>query len=119
MNVFNWWKSRRSSRGKALALYRHGMKLAHKHDHDGAIHDYSAAIEMPDAPADVKAMALYNRALVHVAAGDFTKGAADLDVVLAMSEAPADVKKMARQKLAKREARNERKGHGEIPTSNL
>lgn len=91
-------------------LYRRGMTRAKKHDHHGAIDDYTETIEMPDAPADVKAMARYNRALVHVATGDFTKGVADLDTVLATDEAPSNVKKMAKQKLAKRDSRS-RKAH--------
>lgn len=105
MNTFNWLKSRFSSRGKALSLYRRGMARAKKHDHQGAIDDYTATIDMPDTPSDVKAMALYNRALVHVAAGDDRKGVDDLDAVLAMAEALANVKTMARQKLAKLESR--------------
>ena len=106
MNTFHWLKDRFGSRGKALAVYRRGMLRAKKHDHQGAIDDYSVTIDMPDAPADVKAMALYNRALVHVATGDFTKGVDDLDAVLAADAAPVNVKRMARQKLAKRRFRS-------------
>ncbi|MCA9216466.1 MAG: hypothetical protein KDB27_25530 [Planctomycetales bacterium] len=105
MNIFNWLKSRFSRRGNLLSLYRRGLARAKKHDHQGAIDDYSVAIDVPDAPVDVKAMALFNRALVHLASGDFTRGVDDLHTVLAMNEAPATVKKMARQKLAKRESR--------------
>ena len=106
MNTFNWLKSRFSSRGKALSLYRRGMARAKKNDHQGAIDDYTATIDMPDTPSDVKAMALYNRALVHVASGDDPKGVVDLDAVLAMDEALVNVKTMARQKLAKMGSRN-------------
>jgi hypothetical protein len=81
------------------------MAKAKKHDHDGALDDYTAVIELPDAPSDVRAMALYNRALVHVAAGDHARGTTDLDEVLAMEGAPDSVKSMARQKLAQRESR--------------
>jgi len=109
MGMLNWLNSRFSSRGKALWLYRRGMARAKLHDQQGAVDDYSAAIDMPDAPSDVKAMALYNRALARVAAGDDRDGVDDLDVVLAMDEAPANVKTMARQKLAKVELRS-RKG---------
>ena len=105
MNPFNWLKSRFSSRGKALTRYRRGMTRAEKHDHQGAVDDYTQVIEMADSPADVKAMARYNRALVHVATGEFTQGVADLNAVLAMDEAPLNVKRMAKQKLAKRESR--------------
>ena len=106
MNVFNWWTDRFTNRGKALSLYKRGMAKAIKHDHQGAIDDYTTTIGMPYGPANVRAMALYNRALVHVATGDYRKGVDDLDAVLAMNEAPASVKTRARQKLAKREIRS-------------
>jgi hypothetical protein len=105
MSIVTRLKSLFSSRAKALSLYRRGMVRAKKHDHHGAIDDYTATVDMPYAPSDVKAMALYNRALVHVAAGDDRKGVDDLDAVLAMAEARANVKTMARQKLAKLESR--------------
>ena len=82
------------------------MAKAKRHDHEGALDDYTTAISMPDTPSDVRAMALYKRALLHVANGDFTRGVDDLDKVLAMDEAPVNVKRRARQKLARREARS-------------
>ena len=105
MTIGNCLKSLFSSRAKALSLYRRGMARAKKHDHHGAIDDYTARVDMPYAPSDVKAMALYNRALVHVAAGDDRKGVDDLGAVLAMDQAPANIKAVARQKLAKMESR--------------
>ena len=106
MGILNWLNSRFSSRGKALWLYRRGMARAKLHDQQGAIDDYSATIDMPDAPFDVKAMALYNRALVHVAAGNDRNGVDDLDAVLALDEAPVNVKTRARQKLTKMDSRS-------------
>ena len=106
MNAFNWLTDHFSNRGKALSLYKRGMTKAKKHDHRGAIDDYTTTIGMPDAPPNVKAMVLYNRALVYVATGEFRKGADDLDAVIAMDEAPVSVKASARQKLAKREIRS-------------
>jgi hypothetical protein len=99
MNIFNWLKSRFTSRGKALSLYRRGMAMAKKHDHQGAIADYTTSIGMPDTPADVKAMVLYNRALMHVATGDDQKAVDDFNAILTMDEAPVNVKTMAKQKL--------------------
>ena len=78
MNAFNWLSDRFSNRGQPLPLYKRGMAKAEKHDHQGAIDDYTMVIGMPETPADVKAMALYNRALVHVATGDDRKGVDDL-----------------------------------------
>ena len=77
------------------------MARANKHDHEGALANYTAAIESPGISAKEKAMVLYNRALVYMAAGDDSKGADDLDAVLAMNEALVNVKTMARQKLAR------------------
>ena len=85
------------------------MAKAKKHNHQGAIDDYTISIGMPETPVDVKAMALFNRALVHVAAGDDRKGVDDLDAVLAMEEALVNVKTMARHKLAKMESRTRKK----------
>jgi hypothetical protein len=110
MNIFNWLKSRFSSRGRALSLYRRGMTSDQKHDRQGAIDDYTATIDMPDAPSDVKAMAFYSRALVHVAAGDDQNGVDDLGTVLTMDEARMYLKTMARQKLARMES-GSRKGN--------
>jgi hypothetical protein len=82
------------------------MARANVHDQQGAFDNYTAAIDMPDAPSDVKAMALYNRALVRVAVGDDRDGVDDLHAVLTMDEAPLKVKAMARQKLARMESRS-------------
>ena len=99
MRISNWLKSLFSSRGEALSLYRRGMARAKKQDHEGAIDDYTATIDMPCAPPDVKAMALYNRALVYSADEDNPKSIDDLNMVLAMAKIPADIKTEARRKL--------------------
>lgn len=98
-NPLNWFKSLFTGRGKALLLYRRGMVRAKKHDHQGAIDDYTATIEMPNAPSDVKAMALYNRALIYSADENKPKAIEDLKMVMATAKAPADVKTEARRKL--------------------
>jgi hypothetical protein len=84
------------------------MAQAKRRDHEGALANYTAAIDLTDVPDDVKAMALYNRALVYVAAGDDSKGVDDLDSVLAMDGEMriVNVKTMARQKLDKMKSRN-------------
>lgn len=109
MSFFQWLKG--GSRSKALAHYRQGMNKAAKRDHRGAIDAYSAAIDVPGAPADVKAMALYNRALVYVTAGDAAKGTADLKAVLAMPEAVAEMKMEARRKLVRIQRKASRDEH--------
>jgi hypothetical protein len=81
------------------------MAKAKKHDHEGAIDDYTATIDMDGIPPDVKAMALYNRGVVHAAAGNNPKAVDDLNAVLAMAEPLERVKTAARQKLVRMERR--------------
>ena len=89
-----------------MSLYKRGMARAKKHDHQGAIGDYTAAIEMPDTPADLKAMALYNRATVYAVVGEKSKATDDLNVVLAMPQELTDIKTEARRKLMRMERRS-------------
>ena len=105
MSIFTWLRDLRSGRAKAFSLYKRGMKKAIKQDQQGAIDDYTAAIDTPDAPADVLAMTLYNRALVYSSKGDDQQAVDDLDAILAMDEAMINVKTMARQKIARMEER--------------
>jgi hypothetical protein len=108
MNILSWLQSSFSVRHKALKNYQRGMARAKRRDHEGALANYTAAIDLTNVPDDVKAMALYNRALVYVAAGDDSKGVDDLDSVLAMDGEMmiVNVKTMARQKLDKMKSRN-------------
>jgi hypothetical protein len=108
MTIFQWLASRFSKRDSALSLYKRGMVRARKHDHQGAIDDYSAAIAMPNTPAEMKAMILFNRGLVRVAAGDEPQGTEDLNVVLNMDDASKHVRMMARQKLARMHTRSKK-----------
>ena len=105
MNFLSWLQSFFSVRHKALWNYRRGMARANKHDYQGALANYTAAIEAVGIPGTMKAMVLYNRALVYVAAGDDPKGADDFDAVLEIDEAIVNVKSMARHKLALMESR--------------
>lgn len=106
MNVFHWLTGHFSKRGRALLLYKRGMRKARNHDHKGAIDDYSTAIDMPNASPDVKAMGQYNRALVHLAAKNDSKAIEDLNLILAMKETLTNVKTMARQELLRIEHRS-------------
>ena len=106
MNVLDWLGGHFSNRNKALRLYKRGMAKAKRHDHRGAIDDYTTSLGMADTPDEVKSMVLYNRALVYVAAGDGQKGAVDLDAILGMDEASANIKTMARHKLRRVESRS-------------
>ena len=113
MGFFESLRGRGSGRSKALTLYRRGMVKAKKHDHEGAIDNYSAAIEMSDALPDVQAMALYNRALVYAAARDDVKAVDDLKEVLTMAESPPNVKTAADEKLKRINRRSNQSGSRE------
>jgi hypothetical protein len=108
MNVLNWLKSLFTRRGRALSMYRQGMRLATEHNHRAAIEEYTAAIELTGVPADVKAMALFNRGLVHMASGDYHKNVDDSEAFMAMDEVPRNVKTMPHQKRVKREGQRRR-----------
>jgi hypothetical protein len=77
-----------------------------RNDYDAAMDAYTAAIEMREAPADLKAMTLYNRALLYGAANQVPKAIQDLDAVLTMAGAPNKVKSAARQKLDRMQRRS-------------
>ncbi|HYW78999.1 MAG TPA: hypothetical protein VE890_05450 [Thermoguttaceae bacterium] len=74
------------------------MAKARKRDYDGAITDYSAAIQAPNIPKDVKAMAIYNRALAYSAKHEDAKATADLTVVLETPGLPANIRIYAQQR---------------------
>jgi hypothetical protein len=99
VNLFRRWFWPRSTRNEALALYKLGMARTGKKDPMGAMDAYTSAIELPEAPDDVKAMALYNRALLFAAAGETNKALVDLEAVMEMPAPLHDVKLAARRRL--------------------
>jgi hypothetical protein len=89
------------------------MAKANKHDYEGAIADYSAAVQVSDIPTDVKAMALYNRALSYSAIHKDARAAEDLAAMLEMPGLPANIKNRAQQR---RERIQQRDKRGTDPT---
>lgn len=108
MGLINRFKGLLSRRGKTLAWYRAGMARANARDYAGAIQDYTAAIEAPDCPADVRGMAIYNRALAYAAVHEDSKAADDLAAVLDIPGVPQNIKKEAHQRRARLRRRAER-----------
>jgi hypothetical protein len=104
----NWVKSFLSHRGKAISLYRSGMAKANKHDYDGAIADYSVAIQVSNIPTDVKAMALYNRALSYSAIHEDERAAEDLAAMLEMPGLPESIKTRAQERRERIQQREKR-----------
>lgn len=88
-----------SNRCKATSLYKRGMAKAKKRDTEGAIADYTAILNMRNAPEDVKAMARFNRALAYSSAGEYENAKEDLNSVLAAEETPANIQSAAEKKL--------------------
>lgn len=113
MSFVRWVYSWLSHRGRALAVYRSGMKKAGKNDFQGAIADYTAAIEGEDTPEDLKTMAIYNRALAYSAIHEDEKAADDLDRVLKMPGVSERVKTAAmrrQERVRQRTEKNEKQG---------
>jgi tetratricopeptide (TPR) repeat protein len=98
MGLLRWMAGLASRRGRAMALYRSGMAKARKRDYRGAIADYTAAIDSPNVPIDVKGMATYNRALAYAAIDANQKAADDLAAMLEMPGLPGNVITEARQR---------------------
>ena len=88
-----------TSRGKADAAYKRGMKKANARDHEGAIAEYNTVIDMSNCPGDIRAMAMYNRALAYSGLRQYDKAQKDLDIVLQLPEAPSEVLAAARDKI--------------------
>ena len=99
MNPFRWLLGGRSARSSVLSLYKRGLAKTEKHDRQGALEAYTAAIDLQDAPEDVKAMALYNRALVLASAGETAKAVADLHALLAIPVPLHEIKSAAKRRL--------------------
>ena len=106
MNFFKWLTRTNSIHDVVLSLYKRGLASAMKHDQKSAREAFTAAIDMRDAPADLRAMALYNRALLSGSTNEIRKAIQDFNAVLAMTAAPQKVKSAARQKLDRMQRRN-------------
>ena len=106
MNFFKWLTPSTSIHDVVLSLYKRGLVSAMNHDQKGARDAFTAAIDIRDAPADLRAMALYNRALLSGAANEIRKAIQDLNAVLAMTAAPQKVKSAARLRLDRMQRRN-------------
>jgi hypothetical protein len=99
MKLIKWLFGNRSARSVALSLYKRGLKCITKHDQSGALDDFTAAIESPGAPDDLRAMALYNRALLFAALDKFSEAVDDLNAILTMAEPLREIKLAARRRL--------------------
>jgi len=101
MKQLSWLTNWFSHRHQAMSLYQRGMIKARLRDHASAMADYTAVIDMPDAPADIRAMALYNRSVVRSARHSDPEAIADLEQLLEMHGAAANVRTAARRQLVR------------------
>jgi hypothetical protein len=99
MNIFKWMVGRSSARGAAMSHYKRGLARVRKRDPQGAMDAFTLAIELADAPEDVKAMALYNRALLFAGLGDTAQALADLNAVITMPAPLRSIKLATRRRL--------------------
>jgi hypothetical protein len=99
MGLMTWLKSFTSVRGRVQSLYEAGMQKAKREDYEGAVRDYTAALELSDVPLDQRSMLLFNRALAYSMLKDEAKANDDLNIVVGMRGAPAHIVSAAREKL--------------------
>jgi hypothetical protein len=99
MSFIKWLFGGRSARSVALSLYKRGLMCIKKHDQRGAMEGFTAAIESPGAPDDLRAMALYNRALLFAALDKFSDAVDDLNAILEMAHPLREIKVAARRRL--------------------
>ncbi len=111
MSVFGKIFGSLTPRGKAMALYKQGIRKAERRDLAGAIEAYSAVVDMAGAPGDVKAMALFNRSLAHSRNHDEEQAEKDLQIVLAMEEATSQTKTAAKERVKRMEFIRKRRDH--------
>jgi hypothetical protein len=108
MNLFDWMRGKCSKKFQAGLIYRRGMLKAKLHDNQAALADYTAVIEMDEAPGELRAMALYNRSVVHLAQHHEAEAIGDLEELLKLPQAAANVKTEARRKLLRMQRTTDR-----------
>ena len=99
MNLLRRWLWPHTVRSDTLSLYKHGLACGESKDVQGALSAYTSAIELANAPDDVKAMALYNRAIIFTAEGATEKALTDLRAVMGLPVPLRVIKLAAKRRL--------------------
>ncbi len=86
------------------------MTKAKRQDVAGAIADYTAVIQTPGVPEDIKAMAFYNRALMRDSSAQTPLAIQDLNFVLKSFHTPNKVRTEAKRKLVRMKRRDRDRG---------
>jgi tetratricopeptide (TPR) repeat protein len=74
----------------ARALFNRGVARQMQDDYAGAITDYTAVVELADAPVDQVARALFKRGVVRQMQDDYVGAMADYTAVVEPADAPVD-----------------------------
>ena len=82
--------ARSASINQATARLLRGFTYGQQGDFERALSDYSAVVEMPDAPVAQRAWALVNRGFTYGQQGDFERELSDYSAVVEMPDAPVD-----------------------------
>ena len=77
---------------RATALFNRGVVYSQQDDIEHAFADFTAVIEIADAPPEQKAKALFNRGSIHSQQSDFEQALADYTAVIEMIDAPVELK---------------------------
>jgi tetratricopeptide (TPR) repeat protein len=77
---------------KAKSLLNRGFAYGKHGEQEKEIVDYTAVVEMPDAPVEQKAKALVNRGFTYGQQGEAERAIADYTAVVQMPDAPAEEK---------------------------
>ena len=87
--------ARSASIDHATARLRRGITYGEQGDFELALSDYSAVVEMPDAPVELRAKALFNRGVTYAKQGGIERALSDYSAVVEMLDAPVDLRARA------------------------
>jgi len=79
-----------SAAHRAMVYFNRGVVYDEQGKFDAAIEDYTAVLQMPDAPAEDRAGALFNRGVVYDEQGKLDAAIEDYTAVIQMPDAPAE-----------------------------
>jgi tetratricopeptide (TPR) repeat protein len=88
-------RARSASTDQATARLRRGVKYHQQGDFERALSDFSAVVEMRDAPMELRAWALVLRGVTYGKQGEFELAISDSSVVIAMTDAPVELRARA------------------------
>ncbi|SIO33113.1 Tetratricopeptide (TPR) repeat [Singulisphaera sp. GP187] len=84
-----------TSRRKAEALFNRGVTYGLRGEREKELADYSAVIQITDAPLDLMANAFFNRGVTHGEQGEPQMAIDDYSSIIQMTDAPAEQKAKA------------------------